>query len=315
MQHAKKVGRSPAISSRKNHPDATSDEQHVETLIAQNPKIALRRLAGGQPAGAPLNLLALQRTIGNRLTQQLLKAAANPQAEASAAPQAPVQRLLSEADLIAAGGARTTGLLGGAKSSLYNTVVDSVARFDRAKASPNIGGDMLIMAIGLVSTAAKAWMEAHGSEKKKAERAAAVWAVWVVAAKLEKAMVKWKNDWLAHGDMAAWYADQPAWALFKQLAARNFTDENTSFYEQVQVYKQTGARKQEIYDTFVVVGSPQQINVSSDVVQAIQAGLAGDDRALFDVAIDDLVQVWGDLYGKSRSDTVVGAFMRSELPL
>ena len=174
---------------------------------------------------------------------------------------------------------------------------------------------MLITAIGLVTTAAKAWMEAHGDDTKKAVRAAAVKAVWVEAAKLEKAMLRWKDDWLAHGDMAAWYAEGPAWALFKDLARRNFTDENTSFYEQVQVFKQTGARKQEIYDTFVAVGSAQQINVGSEVVQQIQAGLAGDDRALFDVAIDDLVQVWGDLYGKSRSEAVMGTFMRTQLPL
>ncbi len=295
MHNAKKVDRSPTITSRSSLSNATTAEHQRET------------------AGAPLNLAALQRTIGNRQIQQLIKAA-NSQT-AAVVPQAPIQRLLSEADLIAQGGARTTGLLGGAKSSLYNTLLDSVKRFDQAKAHPTIGGNMLIMAIGLVTTAAKAWMEAHGSETKKAVRAAAIRAVWVEAAKLEKAMVKWRADWLAHGDMAAWYADGPAWALFKQLAARNFTDENTDFYEQVQVYIQTGARKQEIFDEFVAVGSARQINVSSEVVQGIQAGLAGDARTLFNVAIDDLVQVWGDLYGKSRSETVIGTVMRSQLAL
>ena len=53
MHDAKKIGRSPT-TSRSSRPNHTTAELQRE------------------PAGAPLNLAALQRTIGNRQVQQLI---------------------------------------------------------------------------------------------------------------------------------------------------------------------------------------------------------------------------------------------------
>jgi hypothetical protein len=299
MTRANKSSRHP-LARRRSASTAAPDQ----VLLSQNP-LARR---------TPLHLITMQRTLGNRLTRQLLAEVDSAPAPA-AGDQAPIQRLISEADMIAQGGERTTGLFGGAKGSLYNTLLDALRRFDLAKANPAIGADMLITLVGMVAGAAKAWMESHGSEKKKQERATAVKGVWVEAAKLEKALVRWRTDWLAHEDMVAWYADPAAWALFKQLSARNFTDENTDFYERVQIYRQTGEGKQAIYAEFIRPDAPRLINISCAAIEQIEADLAGESRALFDVAIEDLVQVWSDLYSKARNDLALGGFLRSQLEL
>jgi|GEM_PF-3459301 len=299
-----------------------------EPSLSQTDSLSFQPSFSLRGAMATQHVMSLQRLVGNQATIQMLRGSSLPaddeglsegEAVQEHGADVDVSRLIQRAPLMTGEAMltvspHTTGLLGGKKTSLYNSLVDSVKSYWTYVTGTKRKISIVSAKLNAIVVLSDGWMAKHGTSTsaKDVTKRPAVSAVRDNAKALQTRIAAARAALTEKsGGVESLYADARLWATITEWSdnAWHF-EENTNFYSAYRDMTTVEEGKAIIEKHLVEGRSPEPFNVSGPLyvrARALQArpNLELDVatfQALFLECSRGATQVWDDLRSKVGSD-------------